>query len=555
MPYPAFYFLSSFKPARSEKADHSSCRSEKCLVATRLSEPHHRSDGCRCRSIIVPIEKVKIIVASGGIPLVKIRRSSQGRTELKVVPYLPSTRSIAISHVWADRQFGSTRNRLPECQVRYLEDLLSNLPTSPDDWGVREWATNWRSLKAREIMPPSSAYEYFWLDSFCVPQAVEDFDLRKKAIESMNLIYAAASHAIVLDRGLQSLDAGRQPAALTHGGRPSYYSPQDENLLDVAAHVYASNWMGRAWTLQEGILSGHIVFPLHGSLVYLKLLWPHNDDGLEGFKEFFVDSTPKTFQRMLRALLPRKQFTSKLNERQRDSSEPFREPIRYQLFEHMKHALHVDDHGEVGSCIVDAWIPLEIVPEKFEGKHSLKLGSRGFNFVTGKDAKPFKFYLLSTAHPVDRFRVHLPEQEDTLSSKYVAEALSNSRIKSSAPPTGLWCMVIDEELHERGARFILDRIEGNSYFLHFDCPLRFTAIDASKGSSDAQLEPIIDRSAVRLHGKFSIERSYVPQDLSISRPQNPQQSSDRLIVIGQVIGHIMTVAERSLIRAIWGDEN
>ncbi len=88
----------------------------------------------------------------------------------------------------------------------------------------------------------------------------------------MNLIYATASHTFVFDKGLQALDAGRRPASLAHGGRPTYYSPQDENLLDVVAYIYASNWMGRAWTLQEGILSGHIVFPLHGSLAYLKLL-------------------------------------------------------------------------------------------------------------------------------------------------------------------------------------------------------------------------------------------------------------------------------------------
>jgi len=33
-------------------------------------------------------------------------------------------------------------------------------------------------------------------------------------------------------------------------------------------------------TLQEGVLSGSLVFPLNGSLAYLKLLWPHFDAGI-----------------------------------------------------------------------------------------------------------------------------------------------------------------------------------------------------------------------------------------------------------------------------------
>ena len=347
MCYPAFYFLSSLKPPRINAEDHSSCSSERCLVTSKLSKPLHRTDECLCQDVVVPVDRVNTIVASGGIPLVRVTRSPLGMTELEVVPYTPSSRFIAISHVWADRQFGSAQNCLPKCQVGYLEEVLLSLPTDTDEWGLREWVANWRFTRPGEIAPPTRGYEYFWLDSFCIPQAIEYADLRSKAIESMNLVYAAASHTFVFDKGLQALDAGRRPASLAHGGRPTYYGPRDENLLDVVANIYASNWTSRAWTLQEGILSGHIVFPLRGSLVYLKLLRPHNDDGFGGFWEYLVNKIAKDFRQLARDLLPRRSKPkTEVSTRLQDESEPFREQVRHHLFTHMKKSLHVEDHND-----------------------------------------------------------------------------------------------------------------------------------------------------------------------------------------------------------------
>ncbi|KAF5984225.1 hypothetical protein FCOIX_2728 [Fusarium coicis] len=584
MSYPEFYFISSLKPPRINAEDHSGCSSDKCLVTNKLSMPLHRTEECLCEDIVVPVERVKTIVASGGIPLVRIIQSPLGKIELQVVPYTPS--------------------------FEYLGEVLSSLPTSIEDWGLREWIANWWSSRPGDIEPPSRTYEYFWLDSFCIPQAIDDADLRGGAIESMNLIYAAASHTFVFDKGLQALDAGRRPASIATYGRPTYYSPQDEDLLDVVAYIYASNWMGRAWTLQEGILSGRIVFPLHGSMAYLKLLRPSYDD------------SPGN-------LLPRRNKpTTEISKHLQDESEPFREPVRRRLLTHLQNSLNVEEYRDyartpadraarfvkahsllqsrtttqpediplilmnmscmnanaisqskttdvrmkqlfygleslptellfsdcarLGACTVDSWIPREIATEKFGGKHTLKLGSAGFTFETRKGAQALKFYLLSSAHRSDHFRLLMPNEKDVKGLKYSVEALQRSHVEH---PAGVLCIVVDNGPPERGARFIVNRVVGNNYFLHFDCPLRLTEISDSKSYSNAQQDPKHESGAVSLNGKFIIERSYEPQDLSISRPQNPQQYSDRLIVIGQAICVTIYLGERFIIRAMWNDDN
>jgi hypothetical protein len=213
------------------------------------------------------------------------------------------------------------------------------------------------------------------------------------------------------------------------------------------------------------------------------------------------------------------------------------------------------DCARLGRCTVDSWIPREIAHETFEGTHTLKLSPSGFTFETRKDAQALKFYLLSSAHGSNRFRLLLPDLKDSKGPKYNVEALQRSDDKQPAPPSRVWCIVVDNEPSERVARFVVNRVVGNTYFLHFDCPLRLTKIDDSESPSDAEQDPKHEIGAVHLSCDFIIERSYEPQDLSISRPQNPEQYSDRLIVIGQVICMAMNLGERYLLRAIWGDEN
>jgi hypothetical protein len=212
------------------------------------------------------------------------------------------------------------------------------------------------------------------------------------------------------------------------------------------------------------------------------------------------------------------------------------------------------DCARLGRCTVDSWIPREIAHEIFEGTHTLKLSPAGFTFKTKQDAQALKFYLLSSAHRSNRFRLLLPDLKDAKGPKYDVEALQRSNDEQPNTPTSVWCIVVDNEPSERGARFLVNRVVGDKCFLHFDSPLRLIKIADSESPSDAGQDPKHEIGVVYLSCDFIIERSYGLQDLSISRPQNPEQYSDRLTVISQVICLAMNMGDRYLMSAIWGNE-
>jgi hypothetical protein len=219
----------------------------------------------------------------------------------------------------------------------------------------------------------------------------------------------------------------------------------------------------------------------------------------------------------------------------------------------------------LGSCTVDAWIPREIAKAKFEGDHTLKLGPLGFTFETKKGCQPLPFYLLSSTSRAQSSRLALPGQKDDKPcvKHYDVRALQTLGADKINASTSMWCVVVDRSLQERGARFIIERVFGDKYFLYFDCALTLTEINTEDDRSDEIQEPETSPSqtskdqigAVLLTGEFILHRSHDPQDLSISRPQNPEQYSDRLIVICSFICGLLSYLERLLLRHFFGDEN
>ena len=88
------------------------------------------------------------------------------------------------------------------------------------------------------------------------------------------------------------------------------------------------------------------------------------------------------------------------------------------------------DCARLGTCTVDAWIPREIAPENFEGKHTLKLGSAGFTFETREGARALKFYLLSSAHRSDRsgscYRIRRAQKASNTMLKHCGDRMTSN---------------------------------------------------------------------------------------------------------------------------------
>lgn len=79
----------------------------------------------------------------------------------------------------------------------------------------------------------------FWMDTLCIPVGLENASLRANAIKRMDLIYAGARDVLVLDPELQQISLEGLP--------------QEE----ISAHILCSPWMTRCWTLQEARLSSN----------------------------------------------------------------------------------------------------------------------------------------------------------------------------------------------------------------------------------------------------------------------------------------------------------
>jgi hypothetical protein len=284
--YPVLYYISSTRRRTSPLINHQHCSEDGCVASTLLGNqlrPSHILKGCTCLDIKPPILKIAHIIQTGGIPLVRIRRIPMGQIEIDVIPCTPSSRYVAISHVWSDGQLGSTQNALPQCRLGNLGQLIAGLPRSSGP-GLRLFFSLhnsihnllWRCKLARY---PSNYEGLFWLDTLCIPTGEGYENLRKTAINMMDLVYSGADRVLVLDSGLQQVSGGCEEITVFGDGYFSSNSnlcgvqvPEYARLLEVLAHVYSCNWMGRAWTFQEGFLSRDSVLQLRDSSIMFSLM-------------------------------------------------------------------------------------------------------------------------------------------------------------------------------------------------------------------------------------------------------------------------------------------
>jgi hypothetical protein len=92
-------------------------------------------------------------------------------------------------------------------------------------------------------------------------------------------------------------------------------------------------------TLQEGVLSHHLIFPLKGSLAYLRLLKPNYDEG------FSLSDLPLLGE--ARQLLNNERAAESSNDpllRMEDEAEPLRDRVRHEIFNFAMASLNVEEY-------------------------------------------------------------------------------------------------------------------------------------------------------------------------------------------------------------------
>lgn len=169
-------------------------------------------------------------------PILELHETSEKTLEV-VVKTWTKDRDISfatISHVWSDGMGSSDENKIYYCQLKLIFRLLTDIAGLGHD----------------NAHSPTRAVP-FWIDTMLIPTrnaristsrgkdsiTPKDFDdLKRRAIPQTSNVFNAATHCIVIDRGLLQIDSKGTP-------------------LKNAMSILASGWMRRLWTLQEAFLS------------------------------------------------------------------------------------------------------------------------------------------------------------------------------------------------------------------------------------------------------------------------------------------------------------
>lgn len=194
----------------SVTAGHERCSEMECArnnIDPTTYRTIHIHEGCPCTSIQPDVEQVLSIIDQGQIPVILPGEESN----LDVQAHDPSSDGnyIAISHVWVDGLGSVTEKGLPKCQVEKLTHLV------------------------QDASGPGPTP--FWIDSLCIPQAVEQ---RKKSIALLRDVYQRASSVLVIDKTISTCSSG-----------------DDTPIEDLLWAITSSSWAQRLLTYQESYLA------------------------------------------------------------------------------------------------------------------------------------------------------------------------------------------------------------------------------------------------------------------------------------------------------------
>lgn len=270
-------YLASMRLQDKSIRGHAGCyQAGRCIaydvteLGRQAARPRH-VEGCSgfmCSEIGLPIEDLEKPITNERIPLVSISEKGT-KLDIQVVKARSTTAYTAISHVWSDGMGNPFANQLPACQILRLRDWILELKrlrkgkprsiSKPSTWLplFRSESTGWMQLWYDRPTRPGKPIELgkrgrvvFWMDTLCIPtsaetQSFKNTDRRKalkqKAIKHITPIFAGATNVLILDKGLQNVKTHHQ------------YSEMSSTQL--AAYIYSTQWIHRAWTLEEGSLA------------------------------------------------------------------------------------------------------------------------------------------------------------------------------------------------------------------------------------------------------------------------------------------------------------
>ncbi|KAK3368252.1 hypothetical protein B0H63DRAFT_528624 [Podospora didyma] len=240
--YAMVYYCSRLFKRYSPDLGHERCSEDEC-VASNVDlgdyRSRHTDSSCTCRPLSVRADKLRAIVQSGGVPVVRVTTVKR-KLVVKVTCMSTKTRFVAISHVWSDGLGNSKTNSLPKCQLRRLQDYIDKLKplrkTSGTDgcFGILSSSPETGFQTSLTLRP-----KYFWMDTLCIPAGGPADDARSRAVNKVPAVFKAADRVLILDSSLEQMSLANTDAC--------------ERL----ARLSASRWSSRCWTYQDAALGSH----------------------------------------------------------------------------------------------------------------------------------------------------------------------------------------------------------------------------------------------------------------------------------------------------------
>ena len=210
------HFLTNFGQPASD-GFHRNCDNDRCLAYQNDLTTYRTKHvtGCTCDHLSIHTERLIEILESGSLPLLRIEKGDTlSELSVELVPSQPTSRYIALSHVWADGLGNPFENALPRCQLEFLRRTVEE--------------------KYTEINSDAAEAVLLWCDTLCCP--VQPGKAKNIALTQMKKTYQEATRVLVLDASLHTCDAKTMD---TH---------------EACIRVANSGWTRRLWTLQEGAL-------------------------------------------------------------------------------------------------------------------------------------------------------------------------------------------------------------------------------------------------------------------------------------------------------------